>query len=412
MFEDSKTDLFVPRVDNGTALRSALTAGMGGFYLTGANNAPFIGATLTAGAEFEYCLRDTRGALRKSPAFTPEQVFNATYMITTARTEQISYLGYNGTSGSLDVTNSKYFGLKIILNHTFGMLNNSPLIITVPYKTDATATQYELANGLATAARQALARHGACISVTVVNSGAQANALAAATVSVVNGGKQIVTSDDETALIPNGTLLRFGTSGAGTAAVYKVVSQDAGAGAARIYTLDRPYEGATAAAYAAATFESVTEGNYGLRFLGVSVADAVFNPVTDNPSVVSFELEVGDFTTAVATYTTAPFLGRGTYQQIAYLEAYTQFQDKGKEVSAYPNTIRNIESQAAETFAVFSFDIIKQGYIDAVTGQRPISKHRIMIAMLTALVAAEGAEYLVDLGASLGCGAIITGNPA
>lgn len=415
IFEDSKTDLFVVRVDNGTALRSALTAGMGGFYLTGANNAPFIGATLTAGAEFEYCLRNARGALRKSPPFRPEQVWNATYMLTTARVEQVTHLGYNGADATLamDVANSKYFGLKIILDHTFGMMNNSPQIITIPYKTDATGTQRELAAGLANATVDWLKRQSyRPFIVERINSGAQLDAVAAggaATAAVTNGSKIITLSSDQSTVVFVGSILRLGATGAGTGACYVVTNVAAGG---QIITLDQEYQGATNAVYGAALIETVTEGNWGLQFTGVSVPDAQFNPITDEPFVVSFSLETGDFTTATVTETTRPFIGRGTYQQVAYEEVYAQFQDKTREVNSYPPTFRSIEAQPGETFAIFTFDVLEQDYIDAVTGQRPISKHRIRIAMLTALVAAEGAEYLVDLGASLACGAIATGNPA
>jgi hypothetical protein len=385
IFEDSQTLLYVCTITNGLADNAAYTdathpAGSGVFV--NLDNMTVEEAALTAATNYRFYYKNAAGVLQMSPRFTTATLKNAFAVENEARVEQVTYLGYNGTSGSMDATNNTYYGLQLILNHTFGMLNNSPLILTIPYKSDATATQYEVANGLAAAARAALKRHNACISVTLINDGAQANALAACTVSVVNGGKQIVTSDDETALILAGTLLRFGTSGAGTAAVYKVVSHDSGAGAARIYTLDRPYEGATAAAYAAATFESVTEGNYGLRFVGVSVTDANFTPQTDEPFVVSFELGVRDFTTATVTYTTKPVIGSGTNQQIRALEAYGLFQNRDRVISAYPVSPNyTYQTVLSESYHVFSFEIWDEKFVDATTGLNPKSPTRIVIAL-------------------------------
>jgi hypothetical protein len=408
IFEDSKTDLHVVRAANATALRAALTAGtMGGFYATGTNAVPVV-AALTALNEYEYCSRDTRGALRKSPSFFPEQIANATYMLTTARTEQITHLGYNGVAGSMDAANSTYYGLKVILDHTFGMLNNSPMIVTIPYKSDATATQREVAAGLANAATSWLKRQAyRPFRVERINSGALLDAVAAggaATAAVTNGSKIITLSSDQSTTVFVGSILRLGVSGAGTGACYVVTAIAAGG---QVVTLDQEYQGATAAVYAAATIETVTEGNWGLQFTGISPTDAEFNPVTDEPFVPSFTLEAGDFTTATVTYTTAPFLGRGTYQQVAYEEAHMQFQNKTREVSAYPPTTRDLMAVAAEGYNIFTFDVIKQNYLDPVTGQRPISKHRIRIAVLST-VAAELVEYLTVLGNP----GILTGNPA
>jgi len=407
IFEDSKTDLHVVRAANATALRAALTAGtMGGFYATGTNAVPVV-AALTALAEYEYCSRDTRGALRKSPAFTPEMIFNATYMLTTARTEQITYLGWNGVAGAMDAANSTYYGLKIILDHTFGMLNNSPMIVTVPYKTDATATQRELAAGLAIAGTATFKRQAfKPLKIERVNAGA--TLLVHNNLAFVNGSSRFTSTDDDTLTLLTGSVLRVSEPEGALALTdpcYVITGNDGGAGNARIYYLDQEFQGATNADND--TCETVTEGAWGLKFTGISVTDANFNPVTDEPFVSSFTLETGDFTTATVTYTTAPFIGRGTYQQVSYEEAHMQFQNKTREVSAYPPTVRDLMAVAGEGYNIFTFDVVRANYLDATTGQRPLSRHRIRIAVLST-VAAELAEYLTVLSNP----GIMTGNPA
>lgn len=385
MFEDSKTELYVCSVTNGDALTGALPNNAGGFYKTSDNT--LEEGALEAGVEYEFRFRNSKGVLNKTKPFTVEQISNPVYMAASARVEQVSYFGYNGTSGSIDAANSTYYSLRLTLDHTFGMLNNSPLMLTIPYKSDASATQSEVAAGLAIAGTAVLDRQPyKSIKIERINAGAQANALGTATASLVNGGNTVVFSEDMTALVTTGTILRFGTSGAGTAPCYIVTGHDSGAAAARIYTLDQKYQGSTTTALAAASVESVTEGNWGLKFTGISVTDANFNPLYDEPFVVSFTIQPNsEFVTAKVTNTTKPFIGRGTYQLVSAQEVYTQFQNKGRHVSRYPRTEYLQSAVAGDTYAVFSFEVADQKYVSTTTGVSPISKWRINIAVKTGL---------------------------
>jgi len=392
MFEDSRTQVFVCNVTNADAANyatlKALAGSAGAFYYDPQTFTETALSTNTTQTH-RFAFRNTAGALTFSPTFKTADVTNAAYYGYLARQEQIAYLGYNGTSGSMDAANSTYYGLQVILNHTFGMLNNSPLIVTIPYKSDASATQSEVAAGLAIAGTAAFKRQAfKPLKIERINSGAQADACATATAFVVNGGKQIVFSEDMTAITTDGSIVRLGTSGAGVAPCYIIASNDGGAAAARVYTLDQEYQGATDATFAAATIETVTEGNWGLKFTGISVTDANFNPVTDEPFVVEFELGTRDFDTATVTYDTEARVGSGTYQLVSALEARSQFETKTREVSAYPPTVRNIDAVAGSTYNIFSFEIKNDTFVDVTTGVKPVSKGRIVIAVLVSLTEA------------------------
>lgn len=383
MFEDSKTELYVCSVTNANAAIASLPNNAGGFYKV--SDHTIEEGALEATVEYEFIHRNSKGVLNKTKPFTVESMSNPVYMATTARVEQVSYFGYNGTSGSIDAANSTYYSLRLVLEHTFGMLNNSPLMLTIPYKSDASATQSEVAAGLAIAATSTLDRQPyKPIKVERINAGAVSNALGTATASVVNGGNTIVFSEDMTALVVAGTILRLGGLGAGVQPCYIVTGHDSGAAAARIYTLDQKYQGTTNATLAANLIESVTEGNWGLKFTGISVTDANFDPLYDEPFVVSFDISPNEnFDTATVTYTTKPFIGRGTYQLVAAQEVYTQFQNKTREVSRYPRTTYLQSSVAADTYALFSFEITDEKYVNVASGQRPISKYRVNIAVKT-----------------------------
>ena len=62
--------------------------------------------------------------------------------------EQISYVGYNGTSGSLETSNSKLNMIKILTVDPFKTFGNKQFEKVLSYTTDAAGTQAEIADGL------------------------------------------------------------------------------------------------------------------------------------------------------------------------------------------------------------------------------------------------------------------------
>lgn len=386
MFEDSKTELYVCSVTNTNAAIAALPNNAGGFYKC--TDHTIEEGALEPGVEYEFIHRNSKGVLNKSPRFTLENLLGPrVYMATTARTEQVTYFGYNGVSGSLDAANNTYYSLRLVLNHTFGMLNNSPLMLTIPYQSDSSATQSEVAAGLAIEATKVIGRQAHKFAkVERVNSGAQLVALD--NLSLQNGSKYFTSSDNDTASILVGSILRVeepeNDGEAVTDPCYIVVAHDSGAGAARIYELDQPFQGVTNADHDQCG--TVTEGNWGLKFTGISVADAQFDPLTDTPFVVNFDVVPNEnFETAVVTESVQPFIGRGTYQLVAAQEVYTQFQNKTREVCRYPQTQYLQSAVAGNTYAMFSFMVINTGYHNVGSGQIPVSAWRINIAVTTGL---------------------------
>lgn len=381
MFEDSKTQLFMGTITNGYADTNAWTAAgqpTGSVVFVKVIDNTVEEGALVAGTEYRVIGKNTLGVLQYSPVFTPATLKNAFAVENEARVEQVSYLGYNGTSGSLDAVNSTYYSLRVVLDSTFGMLNNSPLMLTIPYKSDASATQREVAANLAIAGTAIFNRQAfKPIMVERINSGAQADAIHDHTLDVTNGSKTVTFSDDSDAFVTAGTILRIGGTGAGATPCYLVASRTS----ATVFELDQPYQGATATV-AHGNVESVTEGNWGLMFHGISVTDANFNPVTDEPFVVSFTLQPSEnFTTAVVTNSVVPVIGSGTYQQVSALEAYCQGQHKDHVISAYPPTVRLFQAVVGESYHIYSFEIWDEKYVSVTTGVRPISPTRIVIAL-------------------------------
>jgi len=395
MFEDSVTYLYVMDVASGltddTEGPASLPAGAGAFFNFGTNVTEQTAITASAN-RFYFGYRSDDGILQRSPTFQGNQITNATKIDTVALTEQISYLGYNGTAGSMDDSDSTYFGL----NHTFGLLNNSPLIKTIPFKTASSSSQTDLTFGLVQAGYKAFKN----LPNADVKFEAVCNVAASATndftniVTIVNGAKTFAVATNLTYNTAAGTLavgdyIRFADDSLnGTLhvsdPVYKVTAINA-----LVVTVDRPIDipsgawtdaGDGSQVIPAATAEAA---DWGIRMTG-NTPDTVaegFNPRTDTPFVVNFEVLSDDFETAEVTYATASAIGTGTYQLISSMEAYTQFQNKDRHVSAYPPHSVRIDAEATKGYDMYSFEIMDEVYASATTGINPRSKGRIVIAV-------------------------------
>jgi len=395
MFEDSRTQVMVCNVTNANAashaVLKALTGSAAAFY---DEPQTFTETALATNPTLYHHLayRNGAGQLEITNNFRSGDIQNGGYYGYLARVEQVSYLGFNGVAlhtGAMDAANSTYYGLKIVLNHTFGMLNNSPTILTIPYKTSAAATQSELAAGLANAATQIFERQPhKPIKCERVNAGAQLVDLD--NLALVHGSKTFTSGDDDTASILVGSILRIEEPESGGEDVddpcYIVVSHDSGAADARIYTLDQPFQGVTNADHDHCG--TVTEGNWGLKFTGISVADADFNPITDEPFVVDFTIQNPGFDTADVYNKTTSLIGNGTYQLVSAMEARSQFENKTREISAYPPTVRQITAAAGSTYNIFAFEILNTAYSSPTTGVQPVSKIRVVIPVLVGLTEA------------------------
>ena len=320
------------------------------------------GSALAATDVYRVIQKKADGTYVFSPYFNSSTVSNAKKVAYAAATEQVSYWGYDGTyntTGLGTITTGNTYTLHFVLNHTRNIYNNAPQIKTVPYKAMSTS-ESALAAGLHAQFLRtfSLDREPAqTIKCERVYSGAQLNALGTATAALTNGSNAVVFSEDMTSLVTAGTILRFGTSGAGTAPCYIVTSHNSGTAAARVYYLDVPYQGTTTAALAAASVESAATGGYwGLKFTGVAQSfDPIVDSLTNNK--VYFDITSEDFGTVVEYKATKMSPGSGTYPQVAYQEIYSQFLDKSPIVSVRPRTKYRQEATSGYTYTLYTFTV-------------------------------------------------------
>ena len=415
-YEDSATYVYVINNNHGLTegatvnVNSLTVAGSGGFFHQATQLLEEDTAITANAGKFFFAKLNADSTLVKSPVFRGTTISNATSAdALDVLINQVTYWGYNGTAGAMDSA-AGYYGLKIVLDHTFGMFNNSPLIKTIPFKS-TTATQNNLARGLALSADRAFSQdvNRDVIVEAICNEGVTAGNAFDQIATVVNGATTISIATSSLyggVQLVAGDFIRIGTVAGGTALtdpVYLVTDVDIAA--PDIVTVDRPIRAASGAyAPGSADMEVITaaEGlaaDWGLQFTGNT--PAAFNPVTDTPFVVSFAVESDDFSTATVTNDTAPFIGTGTSDLVGFDEAYAQFQTRGKHASACPPApALTFQRTAGSAYNSVVFEASDSEFTSATTGLNPTSKFRIKIYYLDATADTDLANTLNILGAT------------
>lgn len=323
-----------------------------------------------------------------SPTFTYADIVAKSKQAYVAPAEQVSYWGYNAATNTVGfgtIATGTTYTLHFVLNHTRNMYNNAPQIKTVPYKATSTSQSLMARGLLESFLRQFEREPSRTIKAERINSGAQLDAVAAggaATAAVVYGSKVITMSSDQSTTILVGSILRLGTSGAGTAPCYVVTAVAAGG---LLVTLDVPYQGDSNATFPANQIETVTEGNWGIKFTGV--AQPALDPISESTvnQKVYFDIISDDFVSStLGTLTeykaTAMSAGSGSYDQVAYREVYSQFLDKDTIVSKRPRTKYRTEAIAGTTYNLINLTILASDIHWAGTGMNNKSYFNITLA--------------------------------
>lgn len=359
-------------------------------------------ADMTAQTDQFYIVNKlANGTLLKSPEFWMPKA-TITSQVYVAPAEQLSYWGYNGTSGGLGtITSGNVYTLHVELLHTAPSSGNSAQIKTVPWKATA-ATEYNVANGLATIFKKVFAREAYPTITCEVVSSATTIASSGGTWGVTNGVNTITNLstgadggfyDADATEIVVGDFIRIGHATTKTYGVYRVTAYSGGGAATATITLDRPFEGTTNAALAAASVGVMLSatglaGTFGLKFTGLDrFATKAFNPVTDYYSKVQFVISSSDFTSeALFSTTTEASLGCGSYYEVAQDEVYAAANEyAGRYLSAYPPTQYRNQAVAGSTYDTITITSYNDDYASATTGINPKSPYTIVLRLLVAL---------------------------
>lgn len=289
---------------------------------------------LVAGDGFQILYVDNAGKLQISPVLFWNNLVSKKKVAASADTAEIVAVGYNGTTGSIEVNNGGEYLLNISYKSSTKMLGNKRIYRYGQFTADATATQYEIANGVHTSLMKSVAKDPyQMFKIEKLNSGTS-TATSGGALAVVNGSTIVTTVESagaaadagkysaDASTIVAGDLIRFGHATTKTYPVYKVVSITGGGTAAATIVLDQPYQGASGsvAAANAGVVPIASIGDFGLL---ITANDAAKPFVRGMYAFDPLRFDVGlsiDFGATAVTVIQNPAKGMGTYKDIATIE--------------------------------------------------------------------------------------------
>lgn len=308
-----------------------------------------------------------------SPIIDINYLANKRADVFAAATQQLSHIGYNGSGGSIDVTDNNLYSLDVEIQEDMMMLAPHPYTKFSSYVSGTSATQEQIASGLIISLinnfqREAVER----IRFSRVSDSALEADVALTSAVVTHGSKQITLGATYTGLVINDFLSLDGI-------LYKVTNIIGGV----TVTLDVAYQGISetlaTAVVLRSTAASVAAGDWGIEFQGL-VKDN-FREGVYKYQVVRFKLLTNEGnitgnnsdqtkTWGATNFTTTSEADKGTgvYETVAELEWFAQGNEgDGIRVDGYspPRIIR--KDAIKETGK--GYDLITLEFHDNYTAQ-------------------------------------------
>ena len=291
-----------------------------------------------------------------------------------AYANQITNVGYNGTSGSFDATNSAAYTLRIAYKFDKEMWSEQMNVRNYYFEADATATQAEIASGIC---KSVNADTFNFVNAELLTDSSYSSYFGTTgTITFVNGST-VITCATTVGSFTSGDYIRPTGTSTTTLPVYKVVSASG-----TTITIDTPYQGVsgTSGALDRISATNAATGNFGIKLTG---KDLDFRTGYYKWNVVSFEVQLGGMGTTTISESTRPTKGTGSGKAVAELEWYAM-GNEGITNRAYFPTYTRMENMDAVTGS--NYDIVSIAYFDAsenhiITGQRPMRKELIIAAI-------------------------------
>ena len=239
----------------------------------------------------------------------------------TAATQQIDFIGSNGTTGTLDVVAGNAYIIRTRFKSNFYQFSDKLMVAMGSYTVKSTDTENEIAYGLT---KNLIANTEKYVNVPYkverVNTDAGAASTAASgTITFTKGSKTVTTSGATPVTdYPALSYIRFGT--AVTSPVYQVT---ASSNAAQTITLDIAYQGTsgtlTVTNHEFITAALATAGSFGIKLTGL--AQTKYTTGVFRYEISKWITTVQDAgVTTVTSPSTTPSEGSGVYNQIAEQE--------------------------------------------------------------------------------------------
>lgn len=405
------TDLIIGSgVTSGTGANkvSDLTAGQWGLAYQNGILANPAGALTSDPVRFVY--RSADGSLIATPFFKKATAKYKAHDYS-APVEQVSYIGYVGSgTESITVANNTDYLVRVLLKGITAQYGDKLMYKFGAYRSAASATQREIALGIASNLttnfkREKLQNGDQLVKFEVLSSGTSI-ATSGGTISVVNGDATVNMLstgadggyyDGDATMIAIGDYIRLGHATATTTPVYKVINVTGGGASTAVVTLDRPFEGTTNATLAAANAGVMSAANaaaalyWGIACTGIDRSK--FKAGVFNYEKVRFELQLQEFGSTIVTNSTTPSEGIGYYKEIQELEWFFKGNrfHSGLRLGTPPPTFTS-DVSTTTNYALFVIEYYDASY-DGINAT-PKSPGSVIIAVPTANYAAT----LTDIG--------------
>ena len=317
-----------------------------------------------------------------------------------AAVQQVTIVGYNGTTGTLPVANNSDFWIKVRKRDNDAANRSQPMsLFAGPVKTDASGTQEELAfalvkNGIKNFVQEpanGYLRFEAIANVASVTDGT------ATTITIAKGSKAGTLNAGATTFTV-GDVIRMGTTV--TSPVYKIVALS---GTAVTFNIALQGDSISAGAIRYFTAANAATGNFGVRLTGV-VAPFNVNSFRDyyaNRWTTSFS-----DSSSLITVTGAQN-GNGVWQQVA-MDEYLNYGFEGQndqlavpsiprdQVVKIPGVAGNTEQSSRYSTLTFSWTEEILGLASVNKPQGSVLLYCNLTNVTTGVVTATTAEALVN----------------
>lgn len=344
---------------------SSMTAGSIAYFVDGQTTSDQLNNALTATENGKFIWKDKQGKMHYSDTINISGITIGETASNVAAAAQVTYIGYNGTSGSINLVDNCPYELTLYMKNssiTAGHIYNAYPKHVGGFVSSMDATQEEIA--LATVYsgwKQFKDEKVMKVQFDAICSGTGI-ATSAGTLGVSRGSNVISWAENSTdddagkydsdgSSVAVGDYIRIGANTVVTA-VYKVTAI-AGTAADGIYlTLDRPFTGTTntaVAANAAFIIPSATglAANWGVRMVGIELFATTYGIETTNYWSIDgrMEYDVNTFTIAyysgfttdtAITYATTATRGTGTYWEVVEDEYFSKGFDGQFIYTGYP----------------------------------------------------------------------------
>lgn len=241
---------------------------------------------------------------------------SAKRVVYTAAVQQVTNVGYNGTSGSIDVVNNNDYHVRVSLRQGRTSNHGGLYLKHGFYSSDSSATQYEIAEGLFKNLVNEFSKEAnKPVKVTMLSDDAGVAIGGSETLTANYGSKYVVSSGTSHALVA-GDVVRI----AGTATTVPVYTVESVSGANIKLTV--PYQGTSGATLAAEELTALT-GAFGLVLTGQAAPHKTGKLHNDlSPNI--FDVSLEEFGTTTLANSANAIAGNGTEKQVKELEWFLQ----------------------------------------------------------------------------------------